>query len=102
VVDFVIEGVVPKQKGSSKSKESTKSEAKSIILEVMGSYHYTSRGLLKGRDVRKLILLGSEYRSKKYNIKLIHYEDLNKSRGFRNKMELIRTTLEERGEGINW
>lgn len=68
----------------------------------MGSYHYTSRGKLKGRDVRKLILLGSVYREKRYNIKLIHFEDLNRSKGFRNKMELIRTTLEETGEAINW
>jgi hypothetical protein len=67
---------------------------KFTILEVMGSYHYTARGKLKGRDVRKLVLLGSRYRQKKYNVKLIHYEDLNKSKGFRNKMELIRTTLE--------
>ncbi len=52
----------------------------------MGSYHYTSKGKLKIRDVRKLILLSSKYRVRKYRIKLIHFEDLNKSRGFRNKM----------------
>jgi hypothetical protein len=52
----------------------------------MGSYHYTSKGKLKTKDLRKLILLGSKYRQRKYNIKLIHYDDLNKSKGFRNKM----------------
>jgi len=59
----------------------------------MGSYHYTSKGKLKTKDLRKLILLGSKYRQKKYNIKLIHYDDFNKSKGFRNKMDLLKNIL---------
>jgi len=64
----------------------------------MGSYHYTSRNKLKIRDVRKLVLLGSKYRQNKYVIKLIHYDDLNKSRGFRNKMEFIKNILESQSQ----
>lgn len=59
----------------------------------MGSFHYTAGGKLKAKDLRKLILLGSKYRVKKYKIKLLHYEDYNKSKGHRNKMELIKNLL---------
>ena len=68
----------------------------------MGSYHYTATGKLKAKDLRKFILLGSKYREKKYDIKLVHYDDYNKSKGHRNKMELIRNLLELTGDKLNW
>ena len=68
----------------------------------MGSYHYTSTGKLKGRDLRKLILLGSKYRTKLYIVKILHFDDYNKSKGHRNKMELIRNLLDSADKKINW
>lgn len=68
----------------------------------MGSYHYTSTGKLKGRDLRKLILLSSKYRTKQYNVKILHFDDYNKSKGHRNKLELIRNLLESSNKEINW
>jgi hypothetical protein len=68
----------------------------------MGSYHYTTKGKLKGRDVRKLIILGSKYRTRLYKIKLVHQADYNKSKGNRNKQELIRNLVESKSESINW
>lgn len=68
----------------------------------MGSYHYTSTGKLKGRDLRKLILLSSKYRIKQYNVKILHFDDYNKSKGHRNKLELIRYLLESSDKEINW
>lgn len=68
----------------------------------MGSYHYTSNGQLKGRDLRKLILLGSKYRSKEYIVRILHFEDYNKSKGHQNKKELIKYLLESTDKRINW
>ena len=68
----------------------------------MGSYHYTSTGRLKGRDLRKLILLGSKYQTKQYHVKILHFDDYNKSKGHRNKMELIKHLLESTDNKINW
>jgi len=68
----------------------------------MGSYHYTSKNKLKARDIRKLIILSSKYRAVKYNVKIIHFNDYNKSEGHRNKMELIKYVIEKTGDKVNW
>lgn len=83
MVDFVIDGF--------KSTNNTGVDLSlPTILEVMGSYHYTINGKFRSKDIMKMIVLGSVYRKQKYNIKLVHHTDFNKSKGHRNKMEYIR------------
>ena len=68
----------------------------------MGSYHYTCTGQLKARDIRKFVILGSKYRQKRYNIKLVHYDDYNQTKGNRNKMAFIKDLLEDKDPNINF
>lgn len=83
MVDFVIDGVK-----SNKNKKINFNYP--TVFEVMGSHHYTINGNFRSKDIKKLIVLGSIYRKQKYNVKIVHHNDFNKSRGHRNKMEYIR------------
>jgi hypothetical protein len=83
MVDFVIDGVKSKKNKGINFNNPT-------VLEVMGSHHYTINGKFRSKDIKKLIVLGSIYRKQKYNVKIVHHNDFNKSKGHRNKMEYIR------------
>ena len=94
MVDFVIYGIKSNTNNSINLNHPT-------ILEVMGSYHYTINGKFRSKDIKKMIVLGSMYRKQKYNVKIVHHNDFNKSKGHRNKMGYIRYLIEKQN-GINW
>jgi hypothetical protein len=56
----------------------------------MGSHHYTKNGNFRSKDLKKFIVLCSKYRKQKYNVRIVHHNDYNLSKGNRNKMEYIK------------